>query len=163
MISFLREMNVWQTIESIGQQFHDNIKRNGDSYRLAPLTITLNFDIVQVQSVSGIQEAIILDLQMNLTLFTRFQSVAFYDFIANETYAFVQLLNEAIFLTLSASLLQMQPSVTLHPQQFHVLSRCTDLPDQLEFRFRQAPQIYRKGLANFQGVLTAHTDTQKFM
>lgn len=95
--------------------------------------------------------------------FYRFQSVAFYDFIANETYAFVQLLNEAIFLTLSASLLQMQPSVTLHPQQFHVLSRCTDLPDQLEFRFRQAPQIYRKGLANFQGVLTAHTDTQKFM
>lgn len=57
MIRFLREMNIWQTIESIGQQFHDTIKRNGDSYRLAPLTITLNFDILQVQNVSGIPGA----------------------------------------------------------------------------------------------------------
>lgn len=87
----------------------------------------------------------------------------FYDFIINETFAFVQLLNEAIFLTLSAALLQLQPSVTLHPQQFHVLSRCSDLPDLPEFSFRQAPQVYRKGLANFHGVLTAHTDQKKFM
>lgn len=56
LLSFLREMNLWQTIETIGQQFHDDIKRNGDSYRLAPLTITLNFDMSQVANVSGIQE-----------------------------------------------------------------------------------------------------------
>lgn len=54
MIRFLREMNLWERIESTGQQFHDNIKRNGDNYRLAPLTITLIFDLAQVQNVSGI-------------------------------------------------------------------------------------------------------------
>lgn len=56
MIRFLREVNLWQTIESIGQQFHEEIKRNGDSFRLAPLTITLNFHMPQVQNVSGIWE-----------------------------------------------------------------------------------------------------------
>lgn len=53
LLSFLREMSLWNAIETASREFHENVKLNGDKCRLAPLTILLNFDMSQVAIVSG--------------------------------------------------------------------------------------------------------------